>query len=125
MKSFKKLFAIGFATAVLLTSTGAFAGTLGPETLTGTSAKSSEVYLGSGTHKLVAKGISGTGVATVKKIRVLWPDQNVKSVDVTAPYTSTAEFNAEATNGGVNQSYYVLWNGSTSSAKAQVSIVHP
>lgn len=123
MKILSKILSVGFATAVLFSSTSAFAGTIGTVSLSGTNSSTGYAHLGTGNHTLYAKGLTGQGTAYAKKINVLFPDSTVASATVTAPLDASQSFTAQAyTSAGDVQSYYINWRGTTSSASANVSI---
>ncbi|MGM9979587.1 MAG: hypothetical protein ACI33J_12365 [Clostridium sp.] len=118
-----KLASIGFASVVMLSSVSAGATVYIYDQLSGTSATSSSANLGSGTRYVTGTGTSGSGKAYAMKVIKWTPDVAVKTISLSANNSAQASFTAQAKNSdGVGQSYYVKWNGSTSSAKANVSI---
>lgn len=93
------------------------------ESLTGKSAESSYFYLGSGDFTLTADCTNGSGTGRVMKIIPYSPDRSVASVSVAKPNSGTANFTAVDTNDdGYDQSYYLRWNGRSSSSAADLSI---
>lgn len=125
MKLKKNLLAVGMSAAVLLASVGVSAGTIGSTTLMGTNVQTGDVHLGSGSHTLSATGKSGKGTARVMEIVPYLMDKQKAEVRVTTPHTGTGQFTAQAYNGsGVFQSYYIKWNGQSSTSSAVVKVTH-
>lgn len=122
----KKIVALGLAASVVMASVSASAGTIGETSLTGTNAETGKYNIGDGDHVLVAKGTSGKGNASVKKVIKLFPDSTITDVSVSADNTASSSFTSVAkTDDGVGQSYYIKWAGNSSSAAAKVAIKHP
>lgn len=119
----KKIIAFGLAASVVVASVSASAGTMASTTLSGTSARTGLVHLGSGDHTLKVQGTSGSGTATVKEVRKWFPDATMGSSTVVSPGSGQSTFTATSTRGGSNQSYYVEWSG-TKTSSATVEITH-
>lgn len=93
--------------------------------MTGTNAQTGYVHLGSGSHTLSATGKSGKGTARVMEIIPYFVDKIKAEVSVTTPNTGTDQFTAQAYNGsGDVQSYYIKWNGQSSTSSAVVKVTH-
>lgn len=122
----RKLSLLGLSGAVLLMSANAFAGTIGPVTLTGTNSDSVKANLGDGTHVLDVTGVKGSGDAYAKRVVALWPDETVANVSVSAGLDGTDSFRAykySPEDDGIYQSYYINWRG-TSKSEVEAEIRH-
>ena len=121
----KKLIALGFSAAVLLTSSSTFALTIQPIVLSGTNTDSGYNNLGADTHYLKGTGQYLNGTLYAKKIIRLWPDETVTSFSIKAEESKKAAFTAESHNDdGEVQSYYIHWAGSSTQARVLAEISH-
>ncbi|WP_033828030.1 hypothetical protein [Bacillus andreraoultii] len=119
----KQVVALVVTAAVLGTSVSAGATTYLSKTLTGVSAESGYVKLGSGKRYLKGTGTYGNGVASAMKVIAYWPDSVQASFTVKKGESSSASFTAvSTTDGGANQSYYIRWSGSSNKASANLKI---